>query len=97
MRAANRMESAANTVACVYHYLSHITKKAVLCLQVIGGRMLRTPALARLQVIVIAPRLDVNRNLLLSIPHDKVSPFLRGRLAGRECLTKLCSSRGLDL
>lgn len=28
---------------------------AVLCLQVLGGRMLRTPALARLQVIVIAP------------------------------------------
>lgn len=77
--------------------VSSITMNAVLCLQVLGGRMLHTPCLASLQVIVIAPRLDVNRNLLLSIPHDKVSPFLRGRLAGRECLTKLCSSRGLDL
>lgn len=35
-------------------YLSHITKKAVLCLQVLGGRMLHTPCLPRFQVIVIA-------------------------------------------
>ena len=38
----------------VKSYLSHITKKAVLCLQVLGGRMLHTPCLPRLQVIVIA-------------------------------------------
>lgn len=35
--------------------VSSITMNAVLCLQVLGGRMLHTPCLPRLQVIVIAP------------------------------------------
>ena len=43
-----------HSVLKIYRYLSHITKKAVLCLQVLGGRMLHTPCLPRLQVIVIA-------------------------------------------
>lgn len=35
--------------------VSSITMNAVLCLQVLGGRMLHTPCLPRLQVIAIAP------------------------------------------
>lgn len=44
-----------NAARKIHRYLSHITINAVLCLQVLGGRMLHTPCLPRLQVIVIAP------------------------------------------
>ena len=43
-----------HSVLKIYRYLSHITKNAVLCRVVFGGRILRGPWFLRLQVIVIA-------------------------------------------
>lgn len=89
-----------HSVLKIYRYLSHITKKAVLCLQVLGGRMLHTLCLPRLQVIAIATpdwRLNAICRAFLSILYDKVSPFRRGRWADPKYLQAPYWLRGLEV